>query len=70
MHSKLLNSGKFIKTYEEFCNFNNNEIEEFPIDKELILKHFCIDENKYAYEKICDLIEELVNKNIVMDLYE
>ena len=70
MHSKLLNSGKFIKTYEEFCNFNNNEIEEFPIDKELILEHFCIDENKYAYEKICDLIEELVNKNIVMDLYE
>ena len=69
MHSKLLNSGKFIKTYEEFCDFNNNCEEKFPIDENLILNEFYIDEEEYAYEKICNLVDDIIYKNLVMDLY-
>lgn len=69
MHSELLDSGKFTKTYEEFCKFNNSNIIEFPIDENLILNDFYINKKKYAYEIICDLLEDIVNKNVIMNLY-
>ena len=70
MHSNLLNNGKFIKTYEEFCYFNNNTVNDFPVDKNLILNSFYIDKNEYTYEKICDLVEHTVNNVEKMDFYE
>ena len=69
MHNGLLNSGIFTKTYEDFCKFNDEDVKEFPLDENLILDEFYIDKNKYTYEIICDLLEDIVNKNVIMNLY-
>lgn len=66
--SVIMNDADYITSYSDFCNYNNslNLEYKFPISKELILKHYYVDENKYAYEKICDLLEDIVKRNIVM----
>lgn len=70
MHNGLTDEGKFITNYDGFEKFNNSkEIDEFPIDEKLILENFYIDENKYAYEIICDLLEDIVNNDVKMDFY-
>ena len=69
MNNEILETGKFTKTYEEFCYFNNNNIKDFPVNKNLILEEFYIDDKEYAYEKICNLVEKIVDENLVMDLY-
>lgn len=54
------------KTYEEFYTYNANfNLEKkFPIDKKQILKFYDINKNKFAYERICDVLESLNYKNI------
>lgn len=69
MKNGLTDNGDFITDYEGFCKFNNEEVTTFPIDEKLILENFYIDENKYAYEIICDLLEDIVNKDIKMNFY-
>ncbi len=69
MKSGLIDEGDFITDYEGFCEFNNEEITKFPIDESLILENFYIDDEKYAYEKICDLLEDIVNRDLKMNLY-
>lgn len=69
INNGLLDNGEFIRDYDEFCEYNNNEIIKFPIDEKLILENFYIDENKYAYEIICDLLEDIVKKDLIMELY-
>ena len=69
MQNGLIDEGDFITDYEGFCEFNNQEITKFPIDESLILDNFYIDDEKYAYEKICDLLEDIVNMDLKMNLY-
>lgn len=70
MNNGLTDKGDFISDYESFKSFNENDsINKFPIDESLILENFYIDEEKYAYELICDLLENIVNKDIKMDFY-
>ncbi|MGL4912223.1 MAG: glycosyltransferase [Romboutsia sp.] len=66
--SVVMNDANYITSYNDFCNYNNSlDLDcKFPISKELISKYYYIDENKYAYEKICDLLEDIVKRNIVM----
>lgn len=71
MHNNLLNTGKFTRTYEDFCEFNNSDKEmEFPVPKEIIDEYFDVDEEKYAYERICDLLEDIVKRDVQMEFYE
>lgn len=71
MHNDLLNTGKFTRTYEDFCEFNNLDKEiEFPVPKEIIDEYFDVNEEKYAYEKICDLLEDIVKRDVHMEFYE
>lgn len=70
MYNGLTDEGDFITDYEGFKEFNDNDnIEGFPIDENLILQNFYIDDEKYAYELICDLLEDIVNNDIKMDFY-
>lgn len=70
MYNGLTDEGDFITDYEGFKEFNDNDnIEGFPIDENLILQNFYIDDEKYAYELICDLLEDIVNKDIKMKFY-
>lgn len=70
--SEIMINSKNIKDYKEFVEYNNSSSinQDFPIKKDTILKYYDFDSNKFAYEKVCDLLEELVNKNKVMDLYK
>lgn len=70
MHNDILNTGNFTKDYESFCRFNNEDITEFPMDEQIILDYFDVDEEKYAYEKICDLLEDIVKRDVHMEFYE
>ena len=64
-----IETGIFINKYKKFFYFNNNEVNDFPSHKDLILNNFYIDEKEYIYDKIFNLIEYIVKKDIVMDLY-
>lgn len=70
MHNDILNTGNFTRNYESFCRFNNEDITEFPMDEQIILDYFDVDEEKYAYEKICDLLEDIVKRDVHMEFYE
>lgn len=70
MHNGLTDEGNFITKYEDFKEFNDNNITKFPIDENLILDNFYIDKDKYAYELICDLLEDIVKRNVKMDFYD
>ena len=54
------------KTYEEFriYNTNLNLEKKFPVDEKQILKFYHINKNKFAYERICYVLETLDFKNI------
>lgn len=70
MHNDILNTGNFTRDYESFCRFNNEDVTEFPMDEQIILDYFDLDEEKYAYEKICDLLEDIVKRDVHMEFYE
>ncbi len=71
MHNGLTNDGNFITDYEGFKQFNDNDnITKFPIDENLILENFYIDKEKYAYELICDVLEDIVIKDTKMNFYD
>lgn len=70
MHNDILNTGNFTRDYESFCRFNNEDITEFPMDEQIILDYFDVDEEKYAYEKICDLLEDIVKRDVHMEFYK
>lgn len=66
----IMRNATYLTTYDEFCEYNkSNNDKKFPIDPSEILSYYNVDENKYAYEKICDLLEEIVRKNLKMELY-
>lgn len=67
----IISDKEYIISYESFYNYNEsiNQGSEFPIDKNLILEYYDVDSNKYAYERICDLLEDIVKKDINMKLY-
>ncbi len=70
--SVIMTEANYITTYEDFYKYNkNNELNYlFPIDKEVLSRYYDVDEKKYAYERICDLLEYIVDNNIDMNLYE
>lgn len=71
MYNDLTSTGKFTRNYEEFYEFNNSNKEiEFPVPKEIIDEYFDVDEEKYAYERICDLLEDIVKRDVHMEFYE
>ena len=69
-HELMMNSNKITK-YKEFYNYNKFDSNmECTLDKKIIDGYYSVDKNKYCYEKICDLLEDIVGKNRVMNLYK
>lgn len=68
LDSVIMNNANYITTYDDFCNYNNSsDLDyQFPISQEIISNHYQVDKNKYSYEKICDLLEDIVKQNVVM----
>lgn len=66
--STIMENADYINNYDDFSNYNNtlDSEHEFPISKELISKYYYVDEDKYAYEKICDCLENAIRKNLTM----
>lgn len=66
----IMKNARYITNYDEFWNYNNSidKSYKFPIKEEEILEYYDIDKNKYSYERICDLIEDLIQNNIKIDL--
>lgn len=69
-HELMMNSNKITK-YEEFYNYNKFDCNmEFTLDKKIIDGYYSVDKNKYAYERICDLLEKIYKDNLIMKLYQ
>lgn len=68
----IMTEADCITKYEDFYKYNkNNDLDYvFPVDKEVLARYYDVDENKYAYERICDLLEHIVDNNINMNLYK
>lgn len=68
---EIMQSFNIISNYEDFYNYNKlNDTACLLSNENIMKKYYFLDENKYAYEKICDLLEKIVKKNIVMNLYK
>jgi len=57
---KMFNSAPHIKTYEEFISEIRAENQTMPIPEEALLNYYCIDENKYSFRLVCDVIEKVM----------
>lgn len=54
----IYKNGDFISTYSEFLEKINNDFDEYPLDENLIKKHYEVTE-KAAYINICDVLEDV-----------
>ncbi|MBU3104460.1 surface carbohydrate biosynthesis protein [Clostridium gasigenes] len=60
----IYKDSKIIDNYNEFEEtLTSEKSDKFPINESEIFKYYQIDNSKYSYEKICDLLEEVLTTN-------
>ena len=55
----VFNNAKFVTTFEEFKKAFNEDKQSFDVDIEQIKKYYYIDDKKYSFELVADVIEEV-----------
>ena len=55
----IYNGAEFIDNYETFKKEFEQKHQTFSLKEEMIKKHYYINENKYSYELVCDVIEDV-----------
>lgn len=63
MELTICQGAKFIEDYSEFSLTINKEDTAFPLDEEILNGYYDIDQYKPSYKRICDVLEEVYNKN-------
>ena len=60
----IYNNASTIKTYADFKKeFLADGKQSFPIEESIIRSYYDIDENKYSFERVCDVIEDVLRND-------
>lgn len=58
---KMFNSAPHLSSYEEFLNEIKAEKQTMPIPKEALQNYYFVNESKYSFLLVCDVIEKVIN---------